>query len=337
MSAMQPAELAARLRPLIEKECGAGSQAANVGVMEDGHAGLTFGFDVVDAGGRNIGSYVIKLAPRGVTRRGNTDVYRQAPLLRALKAAGLPVPAVPWASPDEDLLGTPFIVMEKLPGRVFLVWEPHAVFKRDTESVRDIWLQTARLLARFHQVDAATVLRGWEQPRGLPEELAIWPNVIKHAQDPAWLAAGTALGEQLRARMPDGQPVGLIHGDYQPGNILFENGRVSGVIDWELSFIGAQGLDLGWLMMMSDPAAWDASFPPTAPPSQAELVDAYRAAGGPAWRDVGWYQAMAQYRMGSIACLNVKLHRTGKRHDPLWERFAPSIATLFSRGSELVA
>jgi hypothetical protein len=45
---------------------------------------------------------------------------------------------------------------------------------------------------------------------------------------------------------------------------------------------------------------------------------------------------MANYRMGSIACLNVKLHRTGKRHDPMWERFAPSIATLFSRGLSLI-
>jgi aminoglycoside phosphotransferase (APT) family kinase protein len=84
--------------------------------MEDGHAGLTFGFDTVDAAGLLLDCYVLKLAPAGVTRRGNTDVYRQAPLLRALKATGLPVPAVPWASTDGGVLGTPFIVMERLPG-----------------------------------------------------------------------------------------------------------------------------------------------------------------------------------------------------------------------------
>jgi hypothetical protein len=48
-----------------------------------------------------------------------------------------------------------------------------------------------------------------------------------------------------------------------------------------------------------------------------------------------WYQALSQYRLGSIACLNVKLHRTGKRRDELWERFAPSIPFLFARGIEL--
>jgi len=104
----------------------------NFGIMEDGHAGLTFGFDVVDPDGAQLGSYVLKTAPVGVTRRGNTDVFRQAPLIRALKQAGLPVPEIPWASPDEDQLGTPFLVMERMPGRVFLVWEPHASFRATT-------------------------------------------------------------------------------------------------------------------------------------------------------------------------------------------------------------
>ncbi len=65
------------------------------------------------------------------------------------------------------------------------------------------------------------------------------------------------------------------------------------------------------------------------------MIGAYRAAGAPAYHNVEWYQALAHYRLGSIACLNVKLHRTGKREDVLWERFAPSIPLLFARGIEL--
>jgi aminoglycoside phosphotransferase (APT) family kinase protein len=131
MSESHDHRLADRLQSLIEFERGAGARVIHFGVMEDGHAGLTFGFEVVDGGGAPLGSYVLKMAPIGVVRRGNTDVYRQAPLLRALKKTGLPVPEIPWASPDEDLLGTPFLVMERMPGRVFLVWEPHASFSRE--------------------------------------------------------------------------------------------------------------------------------------------------------------------------------------------------------------
>jgi aminoglycoside phosphotransferase (APT) family kinase protein len=337
-AAMMPLpRMAGALQDLIGPSFGAGAVVANLAVMADGHAGLTYGFDVLSSSGSPAGGYVLKLAPAGVTRRGNTDVYRQAPLLRALKRVGLLVPDVPWASPDDDLLGAPFIVMERLPGRVFIVWEPHASFSRVPAKLQLLWVESAKVLAHLHQVDWNRVLPDWEAPQPLRAELARWPSVLRHAQDPSWLAAGAALGDALESSLPDGQPIGIVHGDFQPGNILFESGAAVGLIDWELASIGSQGLDVGWLLMMSDPAAWDADWRPIAPIGGDEIVSTYRNAGGPAWRHLAWYQALAHYRLGAIACLNVKLHRTGKRVDDLWERFAPSIATLFARGLELVA
>jgi aminoglycoside phosphotransferase (APT) family kinase protein len=333
--AAQGNSLAARLGRLIETESGTGSHVANFATMEDGHAGLTFGFDVFGAGGEPLGCYVLKVAPAGVIRRGNTDVYRQAPLLRGLKAAGMPVPAVPWASPDDDRLGTPFIVMERLPGRVFLVWEPHSSFPRDIAQLRQVWLQAARLLARLHKVDWQTSLPHWEKPRLLREELDFWTPFLRHAPDPNWLAAGTELNNLLSVSMPDGRPIGVVHGDFQPGNILYVDGRAETLIDWELASISSQGLDVGWLLMMSDAEAWDPRWRPVAPVSRDDLVEAYRQAGGPALSNLDWYQALAHFRLGAIACLNVKLHRTGKRTDSLWERFASSIPILFARGIEL--
>jgi len=248
--------------------------------MEDGHAGLTYGFEVVDVAGRSLGAYVIKLAPLGVARRGNTDVYRQAPLLRGLKSAGMPVPAVAFASPTENELGTPFIVMERLPGRVFLVWEPHPSFLRDQPKLRDVWLQASRMLARLHNVDWQAVLSDWEKPRPLRDELDFWTPLLRHALDPRWQTAGMELGGLLAARIPDPQPVGVVHGDFQPGNILYVDGQAKALIDWELASIGSQGLDVGWLLMMSDPQAWDPSWRPVAPVSREDLVGAYVESGG---------------------------------------------------------
>ncbi len=331
----RPDSLAGRVQRMIMAERGAEARVVNFGVMEDGHAGLTFGFDVVDTSGAALGAYVLKMAPSGVTRRGNTDVFRQAPLLGALKQAGLPVPSIPWASPGEDQLGAPFIIMERMSGRVFVVWEPHDSFPRDPAQQRDIWLQAAKLLAQVHRIDWQHALPNWEKARPLHQELATWTSILRHAENPGWFAAGTRLGALLTERIPDEAPVGVVHGDFQPGNILFENGKASGLIDWELASIGAQGLDLGWMLMMSDDQAWHSDWQPVAPVSAGDLIEAYRAAGGPAYLNLDWYQALASYRLGAIACLNVKLHRTGKRPDALWERFAPSIALLFARGIEL--
>lgn len=328
-------DIAKRLERALRLEQEADLHVRNFDVMEDGHAGLTFGFDLLNGIGELRGRYILKMAPAGVKRRGNTDVFRQCPLLRALKARGLPVPDVPWASSEDELLGAPFIVMERIPGRVFVVWEPHSSFSRDPADVRRIWLQAADLLAQVHRVDWRTTLPGWEEPRPLTDELNLWTNILKHAEDPTWYAAGMQLGELLLSHLPDETPVGLVHGDFQPGNILYEDGQARGLIDWELSLIGAQGLDLGWMLMMIDPQAWHPNWQPVAPLAGTDLIDAYRASGGPATANLEWYQALAQYRLGAIACLNVKLHRSGKRTDELWERFAPSIPRLFGRGIEL--
>jgi aminoglycoside phosphotransferase (APT) family kinase protein len=331
----EPVGLVSRLQRLVVSEFGANARLINFGAMEDGHAGLTFGFEVVDTGSAAPSAYILKIAPVGVVRRGNTDVYRQAPLLRALLEFGLPVPKVPWASPDENQLGVPFIIMERLPGRVFLVWEPHSSFSRDNSQLRQIWLQAATLLAQVHRIDWQRALPDWEKPRPLPEELDRWTKVLRHAENPDWFDAGTSLGAALMRTIPKEGPVGVVHGDFQPGNILYENGRASGLIDWELASIGSQGLDVGWILMMSDDKAWHPDWQPIAPVSANELIEAYCDAGGPAFATVEWYQALAHYRLGAIACLNVKLHRTGKRPDTLWERFAPSIPLLFARGLEL--
>ena len=52
------------LARLIENECGPRTRVVNLHTMEDGHAGLTFGFDVVAATGEPIGSYRTKAGSR---------------------------------------------------------------------------------------------------------------------------------------------------------------------------------------------------------------------------------------------------------------------------------
>lgn len=337
MTGIERSELFARLSTWVCADRGPDARVRDLRVMEDGHAGLTFGFELA-CGTEVPASYILKLAPIGVPRRGSTDVFRQARLLRALHAAGLPAPPVAWASGDEQALGTPFIVMQRLPGRVFVPWEPSEAFPKDPAFVRELWVQAVRALAGFHRLDWQRMLADWESPFTLEGELQRWQSLLRHSPDPAWLEAGHALHAELAACRPPESPVGLVHGDFQPGNVLYDaQGRLQGVIDWDLSGIGAQGVDVGWLLMMIDPQAWVDSWRPVAPITRVALIDAYREAGGPVLSHLAWFQAFAQFRLGAIACLNVKLHRNGRRHDPLWERFAPSVSSLFSRARQLLA
>lgn len=330
-------ELTDNLRRFVQTELGGDLELANVS-DSDGHAGLTFLFDTVHRHGGAPGpAYVLKIPPKGVARRGNTDVYRQAPLMRALRAAGLPVPPVPYASEDETLFGVPYIVMERLPGRTFFVWDPHPSFARTPAATEPLWRQAVTTLTDIHQFDWRQRLRDWQAPEPLPEQVSRWRKIYLHAPEPGWIAQAEAVEALLLKTMPSGTPVGLYHGDYQPGNILYENGKLTGVIDWEISGIGDSLLDIGWLMMVADQANWVDGWRALYPPSVAEIRDLYETRMGTAYPTIPWYQAFAGYRLASIGCLNVKLHRKGQRHDPIWENMGLCLSAMFERAREILS
>jgi len=333
---MITAELKANLESFIHDQMGPEFELAGLH-DSDGHAGLTFLFETRRRGETAIaGEYVLKIPPPGVARRGNTDVYRQAPLLRALHAAGLPVPRVPYAGENEHWFGVPFIVMERLPGRVFFIWDPHHSFARQPATAEPLWRQCVEALVKFHQFDWRQGLADWEAPESLAAQVGRWRKIYLHAQEPQWIEEAEEVERLLLAAVPSGLPVGVFHGDYQPGNMLYDEGRLTGVIDWELAGIGAQLLDVGWLMMAADPHNWVPQWQPVHPLPPAEIQRIYETGMGQTYPDIAWYQAYAGYRLASIGCLNVKLHRKGQRHDPIWESMSWCLSRMFGRARDLL-
>lgn len=329
-------ELAVQVQRFADAHYDTPVTVRGVGPMEDGHAGLTFGFEVAAEDGTRVDGFVMRLAPKGVRRKGNTDVYRQAPLLRALRRAGLPVPPVRWAGEDEQWFEVPYVIMERLPGRTLMIWEPHDDLNRGADYIATLWHQAARALTEFHRFDWQRHLPHWEQVVPVVDEIRKWDRILARSPDKSWLAQGEAVRDLLLERPPPETPMGLIHGDYQPGNVLYDDGKLVGVVDWELAGIGGQLLDIGWLLMMSDPKSWHEDWTPVTPPPAEELVALYEEGMGHAMPAIPWYQAMAGYRFGVISCFNVKLHRKGQRYDPTWENFAPAIPSLFGRARELL-
>ena len=328
--------VARSLARFAEAAHGPGSTVEGLRVMEAGHAGLTFGFDLVGPERGRRRGLVLKLAPPGVRRSGNTDVFRQAPLLRALSAAGLPVPGVPYADAGEEWFGTPFIMMERLAGLPFFVWQPDPAFDRSDAAVTPLWEQTIDATAALHRFDWQQHLPDWEAPRDLGDEIVRWDPILAKSPRADWIASGRKVRERLLATRPEGAPIGLVHGDCQPGNALFDGGRLTGVIDWELASIGSRRIDAGWMMMLADRASWPDDWRPCCPLTPQQIAARYAQAMGEVCDDLPWYQAFAGYRLGAISCLNVHLHRSGRRPDETWERFAFAIAPMFGRAAAIL-
>lgn len=330
-------QLRVYLAKFVARNFGETAQMENVEPMLGGHAGLTFGFDVFSAEGKQLGGYIIKLAPKGVRREGNTDVYRTAPLLNALHEQGLPVPSVPFASPDEDEFEVPYVVMEKLQGREFFIWGPDESFDLADDKVAPMWRDLAEVLPRVHKLDWQRKLPNWEVVRPLDTEITRWQSIYGKALEPEWITLADEARLRLQKTMPDAEPIGIVHGDYQPGNALYHDGKLTGIIDWELVRIGSVLQDIGWLMFCADKTFWTDNIKPCTPVSPDELADIYQRGMGRSFPAIKWYQALAAYQLGSIACLNVRLHRKKQRIDPMWEEFAQTVSRFYEQAIKLIS
>ena len=330
-------ELRESLARFVARNFGDSARMENVEPMLGGHAGLTFGFDVPGETPTNDKGFIIKLAPKGVRREGNTDVYRTAPLLNALYDEGLPVPKVPFASPDEDEFGVPYVVMEKLKGREFFIWGPDESFDLADDKVAPLWRSLAEVLPRIHKLDWQSKLPNWESTRPLVDEITRWEKIYAKALEPEWIKLADEARTKLLATMPEAAPIGIVHGDYQPGNALFHQGKLNGIIDWELVRIGSVLQDIGWLMFCADKNFWTDNIKPCTPVTPNELADIYQQGMGQSFDNIHWYQALAAYQLGSIACLNVRLHRKKQRIDPMWEEFAHTVALFYERAIKLIS
>jgi aminoglycoside phosphotransferase (APT) family kinase protein len=303
-----------------------------------GHAGLSFGFRVLTGAGVELDHLVVRMPPKGVRRAGNTDVLRQVPLLQAMRAADVPVAEVAWFSDDEQWFEVPYFMVRMLPGETYLVREPSASFA--AVSCADVLRHAVGALAQIHAVDHTVSLADWEQPRDLRSEIEFWTPLIAKAAEPEWREMGERTRDLLLTALPDAPRVGVFHGDFQTNNVLFDpsSAEVIAVLDWEISGVGAQLLDLGWLLFMNDGASWADPAGLEAVPSFDDIVGWYAAASGRAVSldDVAFFRALAGYRFGVISGLNVMLHRTGKRHDPEWERIALSVPPMFDQACRLL-
>jgi len=300
-----------------------------------GHAGLSFGFRV-ERHGEVLDDLVVRLPPKGVRRSGNTDVLRQVPLLQALHRGGVRVPPVVWWDADESWFGVPYMMTKKLPGSTYTVSAPAASVADLTPA--DALGQAVEALATIHTFDWRAELADWEPPKDLETEIHFWEPILAKSAEVSWIGLGERVRDQLLESIPTEGTIGIFHGDFQTANLLFDQGRLVAVLDWEISGIGDQLLDLGWLLMMNDSESWanGRGLPPL-PPFE-DLIDRYAQASGRAVTldDVAWYRALSGYRFGVIACFNVMLHRTGKRPDAEWENIGTSVEYLFGRASQLL-
>lgn len=152
----------------------------------------------------------------------------------AVAEQGFPAPRVLASSPTALALGRPFMVMVRLPGK-HRPYPPDAV---------ELQMQT---LAHLHRLDARPVRQTLET-QGVPLSRYTGSARVEEAaaQVERWrLTRLHPLLHWLRRQAPPANASAACHGDPHLANMLFENGEVSGVLDWGTARLNHPEMDVG--------------------------------------------------------------------------------------------
>jgi Predicted aminoglycoside phosphotransferase len=156
---------------------------------------------------------------------GDRAAAREARVLAALDGLGGRVPRLLGADPDGDRFSEPATLITRLPGRSDI-----------TSASPDVAaVQLGRALARLHDVPLAEVtgLRGGMEAA-----------TVSSSRAGAAAPASTILASQGHRLAEEAQV--LTHYDYWSGNVLWQEGELTGIVDWSGASLAPRGFDVSW-------------------------------------------------------------------------------------------
>lgn len=300
MNATDAAFDVAALDAFLQRTLGPVRGALRLSRISGGQSNPTWFADYDDA------SWVLRKQPPGPLLPSAHAIDREFRVMAALAASAVPVPRVLHYHADRDLIGTPFYVMQRVPGRVFSTYTLEGCTPAQREAM---YFSMADTLAALHRVDPAAVgLADFGRPGNYFErQVARWSR--------QWQASRTHANpalDELIARLPSLIPAddasAISHGDFRMGNLLFHpvEPRVVAVLDWELATLGHPLADVAFNAM-----AWRTlpdeyggirglDLEALGIPSEGRYLARYYAASGGVHRTQPFHFAFALFRFAVI-------------------------------------
>ncbi len=183
--------------------------------------------------------------PDGLTQRmvvrqhGDADL-KQNPnvaadefkLLQILESAGLAAPTPLYLDQSGELFSRPYIVLQYIEGKPEFA----------PSNLADLILQLATHLFRIHDIDCSNLDLSF-----LPKQEKIYTDRLR--ERPAEVDESLDRGRIREALesvwpLPQINASVLLHGDFWPGNVLWKDGQLVAVIDWEDAQVGDPLADL---------------------------------------------------------------------------------------------
>jgi aminoglycoside phosphotransferase (APT) family kinase protein len=286
---------------------------------EGGMSSISLLFDATwhdgDDGGTRTAQLVARMAPEAgaVPVFPHYDLRRQYDVISAVAAASdVPVPALRFLEESPDVLGAPFLVMDRVEGRVPVDNPPYVffgwLFDAAPEQRRELQDATLNVLARLHAI-ADPVRTFPALAADISADDALRSHVAGQRDYYEWTRRKDGLRipviedafTWLEQHWPE-QPSDTVlsWGDARIGNVIYDGFRPIAVLDWEMAALAPREVDLAWFIfihrffqdiaeMFEQPGLPDMC-------RRQDVVDTYQAAAGKSVRDLDFYLVYAALR-----------------------------------------
>ncbi|MFB8004275.1 phosphotransferase family protein [Nocardia sp. NPDC056000] len=260
---------------------------------------------------------VAELIARVVPAPGDFPVYEtyslpdQFDVMRIVaETSDVRVPRVRFLEPTGEVLGTPFLLMDRVDGQVPPDVMPYTfggnwLFEADPEQQRRVQESTVETLAKLHAIpDAATTFAFLDpqQPgatvleRNLNRARA-WYEFAARDIGPSPLVERILKWLSANLPEPSTYETVLSWGDARLGNLMYRDFAPVAVLDWEMATIGPRELDVAWIVFghrVFHAIANNFGFPGMPEfMREDEVLASYAAHSGVELGDLTWYTMFA--------------------------------------------
>lgn len=291
---------------------------------------------------RGTEEFVLRRPPRGPLLPTAHDVGREFKVISGLSKSELPVPRPILFCNDENVIGAPFYLMDKVDGVVIYDKLPETF--DNPVGRREIAEELVRTLVKLHAVDYSAVgLADLGKPEGyLERQLKRWTGQLDKSRTRE-IRELDLVSEWLKENLPVSPPATVVHGDFRIDNVMYavtKPARVLAVIDWEMATIGDPLADLGYLI-----SYWREPGDPPSPfqgqlgsvveqvgfPTRQEVIALYESWTGRKTNRLDFYVVLAIWKLAILLEGSYVRHKAGTTDDPFFELLEEGVPALGRR------
>lgn len=289
-----------------------GGRITAIRMLTAGYSNETYLFEGLDL--------ILRLPPAAGAMLAGHDVIGQARIYEELHARpdAPPVPRVVAVCEDPAILGVPFFVMERVAGESIDDIHMTPWFVGGTDELRRglcrNWVSVFAELSKLEPLDTLG-------PVVTPEDDArVWREFARAADSPRLVALYDRL---LAVPAPISGPPAIVHGDSKLANVMWNEGRISSVLDWEMALNGEPLANLGYMLASFESEYHAASRAQklSGMLTRNEVIALWSEVSGRSADGVFWHETAQMGKLTAIIAEGTNMYNTGRSADPKLEIF----------------